>query len=165
MPHNFDKDKHKLSLHHVALRSVSQAIDASFYPGFATINCAPQYKANCIQYIKNTLAQENTEATNFICFVYECGMRLIDTSKQGTDEIIKESSVIFEIEVEFCAYYSFKEEVSNSTLDEFGRRNVGYHVWPYWRELNQSLCIRSDIGYHPLPSYQDPGPSTDKDNK
>ena len=44
-----------------------------------------------------------------------------------------------EFDVEYLAHVALDE----AAIVEFGRRNVAYHVWPYWREIVQSSVART----------------------
>jgi hypothetical protein len=77
-----------------------------------------------------------------------------------TKEEIAGDEVYVEITTEFCAQYDLSGTVDENALrpalEEFSRYNVGYHVWPYWREYVQSVCARIGIPPIPVPMYRLP---------
>lgn len=86
-------------------------------------------------------------------FIYSVGIRLIFISEkvQSTDE---EYKPILEIIALFEARYLSRSQLKEDDLKAFSTDNVGYHVWPYWREYVQSTCSR--IGLSPafeVPMY------------
>ena len=71
-----------------------------------------------------------------------------------------EEAVYIEIAAELSAHYGLSgaedADALRPALEEFGRYNVGYHVWPYWHEYVQSICARMGIPPIPVPMYQLP---------
>ncbi len=79
-------------------------------------------------------------------FVYSVGIRLI--SKDEEDQSSEDSyNPLVEIVGVFEARYISFDHLDEDVLLAFSVDNVGYHVWPYWRELVQSSCAR--INLHP----------------
>lgn len=58
------------------------------------------------------------------------------------------------IEAEMMAEYAMSEDPGGEALDVFARRNASYHVWPYWRELVSSQCLRMNLPKVTLPIRQ-----------
>jgi len=58
---------------------------------------------------------------------------------------------------------TFFEFTTAMALDEFARYNVGYHVWPYWREYVQGTCARLGIPPVPVPMYRIPASDPEAD--
>ncbi len=86
-------------------------------------------------------------------FIYSVGVRLIFSSEkeEGAKD---EYKPIVEIIAVFEAKYLSKTQLKKDELKAFSADNVGYHVWPYWREYVQSTCAR--IGLSPafeVPVY------------
>ena len=86
-------------------------------------------------------------------FIYAAGIRLIfsnDEGKSGNDDY----KPIIEIATAFEAKYFSQKKLNEDERKAFSVDNVGYHVWPYWREYVQSSCAR--IGFSPafeIPVY------------
>lgn len=58
------------------------------------------------------------------------------------------------IEAEFIAEYVMTAMLDKASIDEFSLKNVSYHVWPYWRELLASQCVRMNLPKLVLPTVQ-----------
>jgi len=80
-------------------------------------------------------------------FFYSVGVRLIfiEENEESTKDGYKP---ILEIAGVFEAKYSSKKKLSEEEKKSFSADNVGYHVWPYWREYVQSSCART--GFSPV---------------
>lgn len=52
---------------------------------------------------------------------------------------------LVEIKSTYCVEYYSNEELSKEDIHGFSKDNVGYHVWPYWREYVQSTLSRMDL--------------------
>ncbi len=88
-------------------------------------------------------------------FNYEVGVRLVpdNEEKQSFEEDNYEA--LIHVMAEFQAVYDSKEKMIEEHLEAFSENNVGFNVWPYWRELVQSYCCR--IAFHPpieIPLYK-----------
>lgn len=77
-------------------------------------------------------------------FIYSVGIRLIYLSEE--DESTKDDyKPILEIVADFEVKYISLNKLNKEELKAFSTDNVGYHVWPYWREYVQSTCARIDL--------------------
>jgi len=74
-------------------------------------------------------------------FQYTVGVKV--TSKESDAEA--ENSELVEITAGFDAEYISTEELNSDDVGDFSKKNVGYHVWPYWREYVQSTVARMDL--------------------
>jgi hypothetical protein len=100
-----------------------------------------------IRYYRAEL-KEDSERGIFLCrYTYSAGMRLVNKELEESDE----KFILTTIEADFDAYYSSNENIENECIQAFGELNVGYHVWPYWREYVQSTCCRMGIDLIPVP--------------
>ena len=86
-------------------------------------------------------------------FNYSVGTRLILSDE---DEISKQEDYepVIEITATFEAKYLSQHQLKEDEFKAYSIDNVGYHVWPYWREYVQSSCAR--IGFSPafeIPVY------------
>jgi len=89
-------------------------------------------------------------------FFYSCGIRLVEESEQndGSEvEVEVEAEALVEIRATFAAKYRASEKLDKELIQAFSEENVGYHVWPYWRELVQSSCLRMNIEPLETPMY------------
>ena len=58
------------------------------------------------------------------------------------------------IEAEMMAEYAMATNPGHGALDVFARHNASFHVWPYWRELVSSQCLRMSLPKLVLPARQ-----------
>ena len=72
-------------------------------------------------------------------FSYGVGSRFINESKPHED---KDIEPVMLIEAQFEAVYHSSKDLEPEAIEAFSRINVGYHVWPFWRELVQSSSSR-----------------------
>ncbi len=85
-------------------------------------------------------------------FYYIVGVRQIEeTDSEDSDN--EKSNVLVEIRASFSALYVSKEKLDQETINAFSEDNVGYHVWPYWREFVQSTAARLNIPAPEIPFY------------
>ena len=72
-------------------------------------------------------------------FHYALGVRLMS---RNTEEAEKEPEADIEIVAIFLARYLCKRRLTEDEVSVFSKDNVGFHVWPYWREFVQTSCNR-----------------------
>lgn len=91
-------------------------------------------------------------------FTFEAGVRWISEENSldtGSDDASNEDiDIIAHVECSITVIYALKEELDKEALDEFGMRNCGIHVWPYWREFLTSSCDRLRLPRVMLPMTQ-----------
>ena len=138
-----------------------------FFPKFIEeeLTLVPQYKSGStgkLTSLKANLASAEN-APSFILLNFTAGVRLVDNEALAVVEdgnTLPEEAQYLEIEAEFCALYrldpSVDLEARRPAIEEFGRYNLGYHVWPYWREYVQGTCARMGIPPIPVPMYRLP---------
>lgn len=75
--------------------------------------------------------------------------------EKPADGNYSEEDVLASIEIEFVVEYAVAgpDELDQDGINEFGRHNMPYHLWPYWRELLQSLTMRSRLPVPSMPSF------------
>lgn len=107
--------------------------------------------------------KEGKENFRVVIFFFSAGVRLVNNASLDTlrnQATSEDEAVYVEIAAEFSVQYVIKkgmtEEQLQGALKEFARYNVGYHVWPYWREYVQSTCGRIGIPPIPIPMYRVP---------
>lgn len=103
-----------------------------------------------IEFIEMIREDDVNDKKQFYSFSYDVGARLV--SPECPDESFDDDSILT-IEAGFEAIYVAKKELSAEELEAFGANNVGYHVWPYWREYLQSTCLRLGVNPIRLPFY------------
>lgn len=69
-------------------------------------------------------------------------------------DITEDTDFYVKIEAEFCAIYLSNDKLTQEQQLAFAHnKNVGYHVWPYWREFVQSTCAKLNIPVITVPHY------------
>jgi hypothetical protein len=157
-----------LKIRGVFLRSSNIQCRKDFFPPFTTdddLSLLPQYRVRSTieSHIITPTNQKNSECIKTAVFLFETGIRLVDNTSLDSgdsEEGAQDDKVYVEIDTEFCAHYEIDSNLEDSelhpALEEFGRYNIGYHVWPYWREYVQSTCTRLNIPPIPVPMYRIP---------
>lgn len=109
------------------------------------------------QFIKDSrkISSENTEHghMNLIVFRYVAGFRAIPV---GLPDAEKESNTVVEVIATFSACYAMVEELPDEAITEFANYNVGFNVWPYWREYASSTAKRLGLPSFAIPLYRLP---------
>lgn len=99
--------------------------------------------------VKQSNVVELDDGIRLLRVFIRLGARWIDPKEQSEDLSVKAV-----IEAEFIAEYQMLETVEQACIDEFCLKNVSYHVWPYWRELLSSQCVRMHLPRLILPAMQ-----------
>lgn len=102
-----------------------------------------------IEEIVSSNEDESEQRFDYI-FTYALGIRLVREEEQNAES----PQALVVVEAEFDACYISQNEVTKDQLDAFSQNNVGYHVWPYWRELVQSACAKSGLNHIRVPFYK-----------
>ncbi len=166
-----DRAIQSISIHAVFLRNSRVRCKEDFLPPFieTDVHLTPQHRFGPIGQMNVIKTTESTYgiAGRFVLLYFEAGVRLVGDVALKTavdDNSLPDDAVYVEIEAEFCAHYrlspSADPEELIPALEEFGRYNLGYHVWPYWREYVQSVCTRIGIPTIPIHMYRIPQTST-----
>jgi len=119
----------KLIIREILLHSGEIKTSEDFFP-FEKKAYEIQFK----QYIKDSnLIKVDDE--DFILFHYVAGFRALPT---GLSDEEKENDLLDKVVVEvtaiFSAIYKLIEEIPEEAVVEFAKFNVGFNVWPFWRE-------------------------------
>ena len=115
-----------------------------------------QFRHNLTQISKLEMTVEQAGSSNkipIVRFTFETGLRFVSQAPEADGEMV-DSVVCAEIVADVLAEYRLLDDVAETTLEEFGARNALYHVWPYWREIVQSMAVRFRLPPFPLPMYQ-----------
>jgi hypothetical protein len=156
-----------LNIQGVFLHGASLAIKKDFIPQFPEPDLAliPQYRAGPSDECNIIAATRSDNGDSFksVTFFFSAGVRLIDQrllEKLENQPETEADAVYVEVTAEFVVHYRLAdghdEDSLRAAFGEFGQFNVGYHVWPYWREYVQSTCTRVGIPPIPVPMYQLP---------
>lgn len=109
--------------------------------------------------------EENGQAWEYR-FLYKIGYRLVSLDSQLVEredavadvhaediDSIEDVKILVEFRAEFVAIYLSSMKLSKEETESFKEKNVGYHIWPYWREFVQSSCGKLAITTIPVPFY------------
>lgn len=88
-----------------------------------------------------------SDGSNSVIYQYSVGFRAILNSDEMADPPLDESAmdILYEVQAIFEASYVYTDDLAEDCLEEFGLSNVGYHVWPFWREYIQSTANRMGV--------------------
>lgn len=102
--------------------------------------------------VKKLIFKGNEKEQVEYAFFYAVGIRLVEKSGLGS-ETGQDANVLVEIIATFSAHYRSEIELDKAVLEAFSKQNVGYHVWPYWREFVQSASARMNVPAPEIPFY------------
>lgn len=106
-----------------------------------------EYKIQFFNTVKDFTTLKNDKGIeDQVLYKYNVGFRYVD-KKDDKDIKIMFTAV-------FAAVYQISSDLSHEALLEFGKVNVGFNVWPYWRELASSVSNRFRIGNLTVPLYK-----------
>lgn len=152
-----------LNIQGVFLLSAETRCKEGFLPPFFGIEKAltPQHRGAPTGKFHVIAATQETgsEAVRTVIFHFGVGTRLVDGNDAAAAAAgpagLGEDAIYVEFTAEFCAHYALRQGADETELqvafEEFAKHNVGYHVWPYWREYVQSTCGRMGIPAIPVP--------------
>ena len=75
-------------------------------------------------------------------FTFVSGIRLVPESKADKED---SELIYFELTASFEARYFSEIELSQESVAAFADKNVGFNVWPFWREYAQSTSMRAGM--------------------
>lgn len=95
-------------------------------------------------------------------FLYCVGLRFIDAAADedeydDEDEDGNEDAVepMIVMEAQFQSIYHSGQRIGDEDISEFSEHNVGFNVWPFWRELVQTSSARFGLSENiSVPFYQ-----------
>jgi hypothetical protein len=153
----------RLSIRDVRLDNATIRVDESFDPLFPdsdTLNI--QFKSGFRESVTVTTHEKETEKEDrYLRAKYRCGFRVLLPPQEGANPPKGEDTEgwkqVVEVKADFIAYYVMKSDLDQAAIDEFSKHNVGYHVWPYWREYASSTAVRLRLPPVMPPLYVIPG--------
>ena len=152
MKEDLKKAQELLTISEVHAREITFKIaDDENFISISKIKKSKQSYSSMVKIEEVAIASEDGSIKRYhYIFTYAVGIRLI---REEENEVENASSLVI-VEAEFDACYLSLQEVSKEQLDAFSQNNVGYNVWPYWRELVQSLCSRAGLAPIRVPFYK-----------
>lgn len=128
--------------------SVADTFDPLF-PAYDSLNI--QFRHGIKSHRVNEVSASGEDgpiSQKLVLYTYACGIRVVPP--------VLGADVLSEIEADFVAYYLIVKEISDDAIKQFGIYNVGYHVWPYWREYVSSVATRLRLPPLTIPMYTIP---------
>lgn len=105
-------------------------------------------------------ASEGYDAFQIIRVHFDAAFRLLPLElgdAKGDPQKLAELTIA-EVSALFVAEYLItSDDLDADAIKEFCTYNVGYHVWPYWREFAQSSTDRLHLPRVQIPFYRVPG--------
>ena len=147
----------KLNIQQVYLSASSSAFYNDFDPLMPNQLLTGQYIINTVSTDVKTVMDAETKLTqDYLRYYVQAGMRYLlgePTDEELKDEELVKSRVASEITAIYCVMYSINPEVklTEEEKEEFGKTNVPYHVWTYWREYVQNTCNRMSLPVTTVP--------------
>lgn len=152
-----------LSLVDIRLRTTTVEVEESFSPYWKSGDEQEEHLE--IQF-SNSIDQHRIcvikDEQKVVEYFYNVAFRIrnIDSNKGEKAAL----PAIAEVKATFLAVYMLNPEKnpSEETLMEFGKHNVGFNVWPYWREYAASTANKIGLPNIIVPLYR--MPKEDKKN-
>ena len=144
----FDKAKESLIIKSVNLRNSYIALNDDIEPFELKEKDTEIQSFRGVEKVKELSIQSEEEDYWEYNFFYAVGVRVIE-------EMDNENEVNLFLEIKACfnALYRANEKLDVEVIKAFSKQNVGYHVWPYWREFVQSSCTRLNVSPLEIPFY------------
>lgn len=92
---------------------------------------------------------ELEDDTKQVKYLFKFGVILLPKGFKGDE--ITDPDVISLVEAVYSSSYTYDKDVSEESLKEFGKYNVPYQLWTYWREFVQSSLSRVGITSFTMP--------------
>lgn len=108
----------------------SEDVESEFY----------RYTIRSLLYDGSYEKSDSNDNVHLCVFQYAVGVRLMPKGYDKLDD--EKPKPIAEIQAVFDAEYVATGAISPEALKAFSKDNVGYNVWPYWREYAQSTALR-----------------------
>ena len=120
--------------------------------GFFSINETKGYKAEVIELIIENEENEKEELKKHLVKFY------IDFKAEyfASEECSKESkNRLFIIEATFAVTFLSEEPLTQGEIEAYGKRNVRFNAWPYWRVFVQSTLAQVPLNIPAPPLIKD----------
>lgn len=126
--------------------------DEAFSFSKPKVDCNVKVGRGLISFSVLKPSEDEENEPKYVAYVYQCGLKFVPKESE-TQESDSDCAALL-IEARFSAIYMMKDELNEDALREFGRYNVPYHVWPYWREYAQSTLSRMGVEPVAIPVYR-----------
>jgi len=152
-----------LSINDIYLHESNINIEESFdpiQPGFDNLDVQFRHGVKKAQILEVSTGEDNL--IKILKVFFSVGFRILppDLEKEPQDDVEKmNAQVLAEVSAVFTADYYLdceETELDKDAIDVFVQNNVGYHVWPYWREYVHSVSDRVRLPRVTVPLYKIP---------
>ena len=131
--------------------------DPKFNPGTLGVQLRAHVQSGQIITLLNNEAQKET-STRLLRVHVDTGLRLVSGADANqspeTGDTAPPNTVRAELTAQFVAEYLITcPDLSDEARNVFVERNAAFHVWPYWRELIESVCARARLPLVILPMF------------
>ena len=147
MSEDFEHAKRSLAIKSVTLRQSSVVLADHLDVDEVDFDNAINQGIRGVEKVRETSIELEEQTVWEYHFFYTCGIRIVE--QESADDI----EALVEIRATFNAIYVAQEQAPKESIEAFAEENVGYHVWPYWRELVQSSCARLNVKCLETPFY------------
>lgn len=141
-----------LIIEKVDLLTSSVDCDEAFSFGKPKVDCNVKVGRGLVRFSVLNRSEGDEGEPKYVAYIYQCGLKFVPKESE-TQESDSDCTALL-IEARFSAIYMMKHELNEDALREFGRYNVPYHVWPYWREYAQSTLSRMGVEPVSIPVYR-----------
>lgn len=145
------------------MRSSNMQIAKDFDPKLNSKRLAVQFMQQPLNANIVTFTPENESQTRLLRVEVLTGVRFVEVDQidGSDDEVISapqddvEPHVKAELKATFIAEYALTcDDLSQDAINEFSKKNAGFHIWPYWREYLHTTCSRCNLPPVVVPMYQ-----------
>lgn len=147
----------KLDIRHIYISKSGSALLNDFDPMKPNQLLSGLFKIDTIGAdVKTAIDNETKIEHRILRFFVQAEMIYIlgETSEEEMkDNELNKTKQVSEVGATYCVEYAIKSEIelTPDEIKEFGKVNVPYHVWPFWREYVQSTCNRMNLPVTTLP--------------
>lgn len=149
-----------LNIHDIYLMDSTIRTKEDFFPFDGNEQSVEvQFRNGCREKMLITANDAEGKKINLVRFGYEVAFRVFPDGLDleiKNDEKKLEKYIKIEVTAKFGAIYLLNGDLAEESAKEFATYNVGYHVWPYWREYASSAATRLRLPAITIPLYQLP---------
>ena len=143
----------KLVIHDVYLGSSKIDVKSGFIPEFQKDPLLIQFR-NSIQ--GSSIAEISGIEPYHLLLTYHYDMAFRALPEGLSEDILSNEELLIdetlaEVTATFNASYYVKDNITAEEIKAFGFSNVGFNVWPYWREYASSIRERLRLPYFIIP--------------
>ncbi len=142
-----------LIIHDIYLQSSDINMNREFIPTFQKDPLLIQFKNQIIGSVMHELI-DHTDFNSLVVYQYEVGFRALPQKLPEdiiSNEDLLKGEILTEVTAIFNAAYFAKNKIEEDAIKEFGLSNVGFNVWPYWREYASSVANRMSLPHFIVP--------------